>query len=113
MSYTLRYLLFIFVKMPVTYFMSAAILGMGYGFVCPSFQTYFINLAEHNQRGTANSTYLTSWDLGVGLGVLIGGGIADMSDYTTAYICSLVILFIGYFFFRYISVPYFARHKLR
>lgn len=107
------YTLFIFVKMPVTYFMSAAILGMGYGFVCPSFQTYFINLAEHNQRGTANSTYLTSWDLGVGLGVLIGGGIADMSDYTTAYICSLVILFIGYFFFRYISAPYFARHKLR
>ena len=107
------YSLFIFVKMPVTYYLSAAVLGMGYGFVCPSFQTYFINLAEHNQRGTANSTYLTSWDLGVGLGVLIGGGIADISDYTTAYTASLVILFIGYFFFRYISAPYFTRHKLR
>ena len=81
--------------------------------MCPSFQTYFINLAEHNQRGTANSTYLTSWDLGVGLGVLIGGGIADISDYTTAYTASLVILFVGYFFFRYISAPYFTRHKLR
>lgn len=107
------YSLFIFLKVPAAYFASAAVLGMGYGFVCPSFQTYFINLAEHNQRGTANSTYLTSWDLGVGLGVLVGGGIADMSDYTTAYICALITLVVGYFFFRHISAPYFERHKLR
>ena len=107
------YSLFIFIKMPATYFMSAAILGMGYGFVCPSVQTLFINLAEHNQRGTANSTYFTSWDLGVGLGVLIGGAIADISDYTTAYTCSLIVLVAGFFFFRYITKPHFERNKLR
>lgn len=27
-----------------------------------------INVAEKNERGTANSTLLTSWDLGLGIG---------------------------------------------
>ena len=39
------------------------------------------NLAEHNQRGTANSSILTAWDAGVGLGVLAGGLIAEHLGY--------------------------------
>lgn len=107
------YSLFIFFKMPLPYFVSALFVGLGYGFICPSVQTLFINLAEHNQRGTANSTYFTSWDLGIGIGVLAGGAIADVADYTMAYIVSLGVLLVGFFYFRYVTAPHFLRNKLR
>lgn len=107
------YSVFIFLKSPVEYYFSAAVLGMGYGLICPSFQNLFINLATHSQRGTANSTFFTAWDLGLGLGVLIGGSIADMSDYTAAYTFALVLVVLGFFFFRHIAGPYFEKNKLR
>ena len=67
------YLLFAALHNPIGYYGAALIIGLGNGHMYPAFQTMFINLAEHSQRGTANSSILTSWDAGVGLGVLIGG----------------------------------------
>lgn len=105
--------LFAFVKFAWSYYASAVVFGLAYGLICPSIQTLFINLAHHNQRGTANSTYFTSWDLGVGSGVLIGGSIAEMSDYTHAYACGLVLIVIGFCLFRWITIPHFEKNKLR
>lgn len=107
------YFLHIFLKFPVTFFASAFILGYSYGMICPSVQTMFINLASHDQRGTANSTYLTSWDVGVGIGVVIGGIIADLRDYTSAYIFSVVLIAAGLIYFRKAAAPYYMTHKLR
>jgi predicted MFS family arabinose efflux permease len=44
-----------------------------------------INVGTNNQRGTANSTILVSWDAGMGLGILIGGIIAELSGYAAAF----------------------------
>lgn len=107
------FLFFIFVKNPVGFYLSAVLMGIAYGCICPSFQTLFINLAHHNQRGTANSTFFTSWDLGIGTGVLTGGAIADISNYTTAYIFGLTLIVIGYILFRCITVSHFHNNKLR
>ena len=52
-------------------------IGIGYGVGVPAFQCLFVNVAPHNMRGTATSTYLTSFDLGVGIGMLSAGFIAD------------------------------------
>jgi hypothetical protein len=41
----------------------------------------FICVAHHNERGTANSSILTSWDLGFGIGILAGGVIAEFFGY--------------------------------
>lgn len=109
----LGYSVFIFLKNPVGFYLSAAVLGMGYGFICPSFQTLFINLAPHNQRGTANSTYFTAWDLGLGCGVLVGGSIAEMADYSAAYLFSLFLVVLGFVFFRLFTASHFNRNKLR
>ena len=105
--------LFIFVKNAFGFYTSALLMGIAYGCICPSFQTMFINLAHHNQRGTANSTFFTSWDFGIGAGVLIGGAIADISNYTTAYLFGLTLIAVGYTFFRLITAPYFNKNKLR
>ena len=55
------------------YYGSALIIGLGNGHMFPAMQNMFISLAASSQRGTANSTLLTSWDIGIGLGVLFGG----------------------------------------
>lgn len=51
---------------PYIFFGIALFLGIGFGTMFPAFNTLFVNLAPHNQRGTATSTYLTSWDVGIG-----------------------------------------------
>ena len=50
-----------------TYFLFtiALLLGIGFGTMFPAYNTLFVNLAPNNQRGTATSTYLTSWDVGI------------------------------------------------
>mgnify|MGYP004430075269 CR=1 FL=1 len=55
------------------FFFIALLLGIGFGTMFPAFNTLFVNLAPNSQRGTATSTYLTSWDVGIGVGMLAGG----------------------------------------
>lgn len=104
---------FIFLKTPHTFYLSSFLIGMSYGFVCPAFQAMFINLARHNQRGTANSTYLTCWDIGLGAGVFIGGYIAKVSNYTTAYLVGLSLVVLGFLLFQILTARYYLHHKLR
>lgn len=107
------YLLFILWRQPTGFYTSAFVLGVGYGAMCPSFQSVFINLAHNNRRGTANSTYLTSWDLGVGAGVLIGGAIAQHFSYHTAFEIAVAICVIGAIIFLAHTATHFNTHKLR
>ena len=51
---------------------TALVLGAGFGTMFPAFNTMFVNLGRHDQRGTATSTYLTSWDIGIGIGLVLG-----------------------------------------
>jgi len=51
--------------------------GVAFGTMFPAFNTLFVNLAPNSQRGTATSTYLTSWDVGIGIGLMTGGSIAQ------------------------------------
>jgi predicted MFS family arabinose efflux permease len=51
----------------------------------PAFQNMMISMAHHNERGTANSTILISWDIGMGVGILAGGFIAELFGYTAAF----------------------------
>ena len=67
------------------YYASALLIGLGNGHLWPAFQNMTINVAHNNQRGTANSTILVSWDIGIGLGILIGGIVAEHLGYGAAF----------------------------
>lgn len=82
---TIGYALFVLCPNMVGYYGSALLIGLGNGHMWPAFQNMIICVAENNQRGTANSTILTCWDLGMGLGILIGGVIVEYAGYTTAF----------------------------
>lgn len=105
--------LFTFWRDITGFYLSAAVLGIGYGAMCPSFQAVFVNLAHNNRRGTANSTYLTSWDLGLGIGVLVGGSIAERLSYHDAYILAVAVCIIGTIAFYSHIASHFNRNKLR
>ena len=107
------YSLFALVQHPIAYYASALIIGLGNGHMCPAYQTMFINLAPNSQRGTANSTFLTSWDAGLGLGVLIGGWSAEFLGYQCAFEISALVNAVGVAgFFLYVRRSYLAS-KLR
>ena len=79
------YTLFILVPNMVGYYASALLIGLGNGHMWPAFQNMTISVASNSQRGTANSTILGSWDLGMGLGILLGGVISELLGYSAAF----------------------------
>ena len=80
---------------------------------CPNSQNMIIAMAQNNQRGTANSTILTSWDLGMGLGVLLGGAIVEYADYSTAFWWIAVMHVLGALFFFLITRRQFQKGKIQ
>ena len=82
---TVGYTLFVASPHPVCFYGAALLVGLGNGHMWPGFQNMIISVARHNERGTANSTLLTSWDLGMGLGIVLGGVMAEHVGYTAAF----------------------------
>ncbi|MEG1762026.1 MAG: MFS transporter [Bacteroidales bacterium] len=109
----LAYALFVLNTNPILFYISALLLGLGFGYISPASQTIFINLAPHNRRGTANSSYLTAWDLGIGLGVLIGGGLIEQYGFTTLFIFCFGAVLTSLGVFKFCAAPYFEKNKLR
>lgn len=67
------------------YYGCALLLGLGNGHLWPAFQSIFIGLVPNSRRGTANASLLTTWDLGIGLGIVAGGFFAEHLGYHSAF----------------------------
>lgn len=107
------YLLFAALHNKFGYYGAALVIGLGNGHMWPAYQTMFINLAPHTQRGTANSSVLISWDIGVGLGILVGGVLAEHVGYHAAFWAAWLINVLGVLaFFVYVRQSY-LRNRLR
>lgn len=91
------------------FFTCAWLIGTGFGINVPAFQCLFVNVATPEMRGTATSTYLTSFDLGMRLGMLTAGYITAHADISYIYlagsIACLLSLFILFALFIYICIP--------
>ncbi len=97
------------------FFLVIALLqGVAFGTMFPAFNTLFVNLATHNQRGTATSTYLTSWDVGIGIGLMSGGSIAEaFGGFDYAYLFGACLTVVSALFFVWKAAPHFNNNKLR
>lgn len=82
---TLGYTLFVLCPNSFGYYVSPFLIGLGNGHLWPAFLNMTINIASNNERGTANSTLLVSWDVGIGLGILAGGLLSEYISYTFAF----------------------------
>lgn len=97
----------------VMFFFIALLLGVGFGIMFPAYNTLFVNLAPHNQRGTATSTYLTSWDVGIGIGMLTGGYIAEISTFDKTYLFGTCLTVVSILYFNLKVAPHYHKNKLR
>ena len=106
------YTLFILVPTWWGYYGSALLIGLGNGHMWPAFQNMTINVASNNQRGTANSTILISWDIGMGLGILVGGVIAEFMGYAAAFWTVVLVNGLGVACFFLATKAFFLKRNL-
>lgn len=92
---------------------AAFIVGLGNGHMFPAFQTMFINLAPNSQRGTANSTLFTAWETGVGLGIILGGVVAEFFSYGAAFWLAWIGNLGGVVLYFALARQHFLRNRLR
>jgi MFS family permease len=91
----------------------AVFLGLGYGMLFPAYNTLFVNLAPHNRRATASSTFLTTWDVGIGLGLIIGGKLGDTrGGLPLSFLVGGIIAVISIVYFIKITIPHYEKNKL-
>lgn len=74
--------------------LAAAIIGLGYGAVFPSFQTLSIAAAPSNRAGTASATFFLLYDIGIGGGAFVFGIISAAIGYSNMYFSAAFIAFI-------------------
>lgn len=92
---TVSFAVFALFRNEIVFFASALAIGIGFGVCVPAIQCLFVNVAPHHMRGTATSTYLTSFDFGVGIGMLSAGFIASYADLATAYLVGSACCFLS------------------
>lgn len=102
-----------FIHNPVAFFISAAFMGVGYGLITPTAQTMIVNMAQDTERGVANATYLTFFDIGVGSGVFVGGIIAQHLNYSASYALSFVLAICAMAYLHLFIKNHFERRRLK
>jgi MFS family permease len=93
------------------FFVSALVIGISFGISIPAFQYLFVNVAPHNMRGTATSTYLTSFDLGVGIGMLSAGYISSSISLAAAYLTGAGCCLLALFTYLWLAKPSYEKNK--
>lgn len=107
------YLIFAALPNEFGYYGAAVVIGLGNGHMYPAYQNMFVNLAPHSQRGTANSSILVSWDVGVGLGILLGGILSEHYGYSAAFWVGWIVNLLGFSGYWLYVKGFYERNKLR
>lgn len=95
------------------FLLSSLLIGLGYGSLFPALQSIYVAMAPASQRGTANSTYLTGFDLGIGLGMLGGAWLVEKVDFSNMFLITGLLALIALVIYWTVSRPIYERHKLQ
>lgn len=87
--------------------------GVGFGIMFPAYNSLYVNLGRHDQRATATSTYLTAWDIGIGIGIVSSGLIAEHSSFSRVYLIGTLLSAVAMVYFNTVVTPHYHTHKLR
>jgi MFS family permease len=100
-----------YARNPMHFLVAGIIGGFGFGILMPTGQAAINSLVESGERGAANSTYLMSYDLGVGVSSLMIGFLSDKVSLGEIYryIVFLIVLSAGIFVFR--AIPHYHHNR--
>lgn len=90
----------------------ALFMGVSFGTMFPAYNAFFVNLAPSSERGAAISTYLTSWDVGIGLGLLVGGYVSEYLGFDIAYFIGAGLSLVAWAWFKWFVTSRYERDKV-
>lgn len=77
------------------FLLTALLFGLGFGTLQAGLLTRILLHCSPHRRGAANSTFLSSGDVGMSLGPVIWGAIAGRFGYSVIYLCGAVCLILN------------------
>ncbi|WP_236006260.1 MFS transporter [Paradesulfitobacterium ferrireducens] len=96
-------MLILYFSASLSAFLAAAVIyGLGFGAVQPSLQAMAVRTVPPFRRGSANATFMVGFDLGIGLGSMIWGAVAELTGYQAIYLWAMVpagiaiLLYVGF-----------------
>ncbi len=104
-------LLLIFRHDTSAFYVASALIGIGIGLTTARLLVFFIKLSQHCERGSANTSYLFAWELGIGIGLYLG--YAVLAGPVESYRACLWILAGALLFYLAVAHRWFMAHKVR
>lgn len=104
-------LLLIFRDTAMAFHVASVLIGMGIGLTSSRLLVFFVKLSHHCERGSANTSYMCAWELGIGIGLFLGYTV--FSDLKQTYWTCLWILAGSVLFYLLVTHRWFMSHKVR
>lgn len=97
------------------FYIGAFLIGIGFGIASPTFQTIFVSMAKNEQRGTANSTFFTFYDLGIGMGMILSGFLANYFTHNFGFLFKIsgVLAFLGLLMYIFYTQKIYEKRKIQ
>ena len=99
-----------YAQSPAQFLMAGVINGFGFGILMPTCHAAVHSLVESGERGAANSTYMVSYDLGLGVGSLAVGFLSDKMALGEIYMYSSLLVILSAVIFILKAIPHYRRH---
>ena len=96
---------------PTHFLVAGVINGFGFGILMPTSQAAINNLVKSTERGAANSTYLFSYDLGIGAISLIIGFLLDKVSLAEIYRYCVFLIILSAAIFVLKAIPHYHHNR--
>lgn len=100
---------YFFMESAVHLLSAGFLLGLGYGVLQPLFQSFVTGTTPGPKRGTANATYLLSYDIGIGIGSFVMGLFQESIGLGTGFALTAVAYVIGGIIYAVYVDRYYAK----
>ena len=91
----LTMLSFLFLDTGLHLLIAGFFFGLGYGILQPLFQSFVTGTTPGPERGVANSTYMLSYDIGIGIGSLVMGFMQESIGLTNGFAITAIAYVVG------------------
>lgn len=78
---------------------SAVLYGTGFGAAQPALQAATLQIANPDRKGVANASFMTAFDLGIGLGSIVLGWVSQYTGYEVLFTVSAVSVVLSLLIF--------------
>jgi MFS family permease len=93
------------------FLISGFVIGVGFGVIFPTLQTMANNVVTPDRRGAANSTFLSGLDLGIGIGSVLTGVLAEPMGLAWTYQTAALLALGGLLYFLVVSLPHYQKYN--